>query len=69
MGFDDTFVRPGAREGSVSVWYFRAGRLIAVDAVNDAKAYVVGKKLIEMGRTPERAALKDPATDLKALTF
>ncbi|WP_371731630.1 NAD(P)/FAD-dependent oxidoreductase [Shinella sp. AETb1-6] len=68
-GFDDTFVRPGQREGSVSVWYFRQGRLIAVDAVNDAKAYVVGKKLIEMGRTPERAALEDPATDLKALTL
>ncbi|MGQ3294029.1 MAG: oxidoreductase C-terminal domain-containing protein, partial [Shinella sp.] len=62
-------VRVGQREGSVSVWYFREGRLIAVDAVNDAKAYVVGKKLIEMGRTPERAALEDPATDLKALTL
>ena len=35
----------------------------------NAKAYVVGKKLIEMGRTPERAALEDPATDLKALTL
>ena len=69
MGFDDTFVRPGQREGSVSVWYFRKGRLIAVDAVNDAKAYVVGKKLIDMGRTPERALLEDPAADLKALTL
>lgn len=68
MGFDDTLVRPGQREGSVSVWYFRERRLIAVDAVNDAKAYVVGKKLIEMGRTPERAVLADPASDLKALT-
>ena len=57
------------REGAVSVWYFREGRLIAVDAVNDAKAYVVGKKLIEMGRTPDRAALEDPAADLKALTL
>ena len=37
-----------------------------VDAVNDAKAYVVGKKLIEMGRTPDRASLEDPAADLKA---
>jgi 3-phenylpropionate/trans-cinnamate dioxygenase ferredoxin reductase subunit len=69
MGFDDTLVRAGQREGSVSVWYFREGRLIAVDAVNDAKAYVVGKKLIDLGRTPERALLEDPATDLKALTL
>jgi 3-phenylpropionate/trans-cinnamate dioxygenase ferredoxin reductase subunit len=69
MGFDDTLVRPGQREGSVSVWYFRDGRLIAVDAVNDAKAYVVGKKLLELGRTPDRASLEDPALDLKALTL
>ncbi|QRM54460.1 FAD-dependent oxidoreductase [Sinorhizobium sp. BG8] len=67
MGFDDTLVRPGAREGSVSVWYFRAGELIAVDAVNDAKAYVTGKKLLELGRTPDRALLEDPSTDLKTL--
>ncbi|MCF3641473.1 FAD-dependent oxidoreductase [Rhizobium sp. TRM95111] len=66
-GFDDTLVRPGTREGSVSVWYFREGRLIAVDAVNDAKAYVTGKKLLEMGRTPERGLLEDAATDLKTL--
>lgn len=66
-GYDETLVRAGAREGSVSVWYFREGRLIAVDAVNDAKAYVTAKKLLEMGRTPDRAALEDPAIDLKAL--
>lgn len=69
MGYDDTLVRAGQREGSVSVWYFRQGRFIAVDAVNDAKAYVVGKKLLEMGRTPDRGLLEDPATDLKALTL
>ncbi|MFC3073086.1 NAD(P)/FAD-dependent oxidoreductase [Shinella pollutisoli] len=69
QGFDETVVRPGQRDGSVSVWYFREGRLIAVDAVNDAKAYVVGKKLIEMGRTPDRAVIEDPQSDLKALAL
>jgi len=69
QGYDDTLVRPGQREGSVSVWYFRDGRFLAVDAVNDAKAYVVGKKLLELGRTPDRASLEDPAFDLKALTL
>ncbi|WP_245294786.1 NAD(P)/FAD-dependent oxidoreductase [Rhizobium rhizosphaerae] len=67
LGHDETLTRPGAREGAVSVWYFRGGRLIAVDALNDAKAYVTGKKLIEMGVTPERVRLADPATDLKSL--
>jgi 3-phenylpropionate/trans-cinnamate dioxygenase ferredoxin reductase subunit len=60
-------MRPGAREGSLSVWYFREGRLIAVDAINDAKAYVTGKKLLETGREPDRALLLDPAADLKQL--
>lgn len=67
LGHDETLVRPGQREGSVSVWYFREGKLIAVDAVNDAKAYVTGKKLLEAGRTPDRNILADPQSDLKAL--
>ncbi|MBT9368542.1 FAD-dependent oxidoreductase [Rhizobium sp. CSW-27] len=67
QGYDETLVRPGAREGSASIWYFRAGRFIAVDAVNDAKAYVTGKKLLELGIQPERAILADAAADLKLL--
>ncbi|WP_082909850.1 NAD(P)/FAD-dependent oxidoreductase [Sinorhizobium glycinis] len=67
LGHDETLVRPGQREGSVSVWYFRQDKLIAVDAINDAKAYVTGKKLLEAGKTPGRALLADPQVDLKAL--
>ncbi|MDK1488684.1 FAD-dependent oxidoreductase [Sinorhizobium sp. 7-81] len=67
LGHDETLVRPGQREGSVSVWYFRQGKFIAVDAINDAKAYVTGKKLLEAGITPDRAKLADPDTDLKSL--
>ena len=66
-GHDETIVRKGQREGSVSVWYFREGALVAVDAINDAKAYVTGKKLIDLGLTPDRAVLSDPQADLKAL--
>lgn len=67
LGHDETVTRAGQREGSASVWYYRQGTLIAVDAINDAKAYVVGKKLIETGMTPDKAAIENPATDLKAL--
>ncbi|MCX8999161.1 FAD-dependent oxidoreductase [Rhizobiaceae bacterium BDR2-2] len=66
-GYSETLVRPGARAGSLSVWYFRAGALIAVDAINDAKAYVAGKKMMESGITPPKEALTDPAFDLKQL--
>jgi 3-phenylpropionate/trans-cinnamate dioxygenase ferredoxin reductase component len=67
LGYDETLVRPGAREGAVSIWYFRQNKLIAVDAVNDAKAYVTGKKMLETGINPDKALLADPATDLKLL--
>ncbi|TRW99363.1 pyridine nucleotide-disulfide oxidoreductase [Paracoccus sp. M683] len=65
-GYDQTITRPGETDQSGSVWYFRAGQLIAVDALNDARAYMVGKRLIEAGRTapPETIAT---APDLKAL--
>lgn len=67
LGYDETLVRPGAREGAVSIWYFRQGKLVAVDAVNDAKAYVTAKKMLETGINPDRTLLADPATDLKQL--
>ncbi len=50
-----------------SHWYFREGVFLAVDALNDPRAYMVGKRLLEMGKTPEAAALADPATELKTL--
>jgi 3-phenylpropionate/trans-cinnamate dioxygenase ferredoxin reductase subunit len=35
--------------------------------MNDSRAYMVGKRLIEMGRSPDRAAIADPGTELKTL--
>ncbi|MCO5730855.1 NAD(P)/FAD-dependent oxidoreductase [Rhizobium sp. SSA_523] len=72
LGYDETIVRAGAREGAVSIWYFRQDRFVAVDAINDGKAYVTGKKLldmgrVEMGRDLDRAVLLDPQMDLKLL--
>jgi 3-phenylpropionate/trans-cinnamate dioxygenase ferredoxin reductase subunit len=38
---------------------------LAVDAINDARAYMVGKRLVEMDRSPEISAISDTTTDLK----
>ena len=65
-GFDSIVVRRGD-EGAVSHWYYRDGTLLALDAMNDSRAYMVGKRLIEMGRSPETSVIEDPATNLKAL--
>jgi 3-phenylpropionate/trans-cinnamate dioxygenase ferredoxin reductase subunit len=59
-------VRPGKRPGSQSVWYYRQGALIAVDAMNDALAYAFGKKALESGKTISPAQAADPTVDLKA---
>ncbi|MBE9476309.1 MAG: pyridine nucleotide-disulfide oxidoreductase, partial [Proteobacteria bacterium] len=40
-------------------------QLLAVDAMNDPRGYMVGKRIIEAGKTLPKAAAGDPATDLK----
>ncbi|MDP2062238.1 MAG: FAD-dependent oxidoreductase [Phaeovulum sp.] len=63
-GYDQVITR---RAEGYSVWYYRGKTLLAVDALNDARAYMVGKRLIEAGRSPDAARVADPLTDLKAL--
>jgi len=50
-----------------SNWYFAGDRLLAVDALGDPRAYMIGKRLIEAGRSPDAALIADPGTDLKSL--
>lgn len=65
-GYDRVVTRPG--EGAAaSFWYYAGDRLLAVDAMNDPRAYMVGKRLIEAGRSPDPTLVADPATDLKVL--
>ena len=63
----DRIVTRGPEAAAVSFWYYKGDNLLAVDAMNDPRAYMVGKRLIEMGKSPDPAAISDPATVLKAL--
>ena len=63
----DRIVTRGPEGEAVSFWYFKGAELLAVDAMNDSRSYMVGKRLIEMGRSPDPVAIADPATNLKAL--
>ena len=65
-GYDRIVTRPG-EAGVVSFWYYAGDTLLAVDALNDARAYMIGKRLIEMGRSPDAAEIANPETNLKAL--
>lgn len=64
-GYDDTVSRPGAKEGSASVWYYRGDTLIAVDAMGDPRAYMIGKRLIEAGKTLPKDVAADGEANLK----
>jgi 3-phenylpropionate/trans-cinnamate dioxygenase ferredoxin reductase component len=64
-GYDRIVTRKG--EGAaVSFWYYRGADLLAVDAMNDSRAYMVGKRLIEMGKSPAPDVIGQ-TEDLKAL--
>lgn len=65
-GYDRIVTRGPEGEG-VSFWYFAGDRLLAVDAMNDPRSYMVGKRLIEQGKSPDPAAVADMGTNLKAL--
>lgn len=65
-GYDRIVSRTGPN-GAVSFWYYLGSQLLAVDAMNDARAYMVGKRLIELNRSPEPADIAEPSTDLKSL--
>ncbi|KCV56130.1 NAD(P)/FAD-dependent oxidoreductase [Bordetella bronchiseptica] len=55
----DAVVSHASAKGE-SHWYFRADRLISVDALNDGRAYMVGKKLLEAGRAVGRGEVERP---------
>jgi 3-phenylpropionate/trans-cinnamate dioxygenase ferredoxin reductase component len=66
-GADRILTRPGARDSAQSVWYFAGPTLLAIDAMNDPRAYMTAKRWIEAGHSPDPAGIADPAADLRTL--
>ncbi len=66
-GYDRVVTREGEREGSYSCWYFRGLELLAVDAMNDPKAYMTGKRWIEAGLSPTAEDIAE-GLDFKAIS-
>lgn len=65
--YDEHVVRGDPETGSFAVFYLRAGRLIAVDAVNAAPEFIVTKKMIISGQTLAPADLQDTSVSMKEL--
>ncbi len=66
-GYDRIITRSSADSSCKSFWYYNGAQLIAVDAMNDPRAYMVGKRLIDSGKTADPEAVSDPTTELKDL--
>ncbi len=64
-GYTHVVTRTG--EGTQSFWYYKDAELLAVDAINAPRDYMVGKRLIDMGKSPDADVIRDPSSDLKAL--
>ncbi len=65
-GFNQVVTRP-TNKNTVSFWYYKDEQLIAVDAMNDPRAYMVGKRLIDAGKTAPKDFIKDVSFELKNL--
>lgn len=51
-GYDRVVTRAGEAADAMSFWYYRGDELLAADAINDPRAYMVAKRLIEAGKSP-----------------
>ncbi|UZO82609.1 NAD(P)/FAD-dependent oxidoreductase [Aquimarina sp. ERC-38] len=67
LDFDESIIR--SEEGSThkfSIWYFKNDELQAVDAINNAKAYVLGTKFIKDRTKINKDNLKDTSAKLSS---
>jgi 3-phenylpropionate/trans-cinnamate dioxygenase ferredoxin reductase component len=65
-GFDQTVVRGDPEARKFSVFYFKDGRLAAVDSINRPADHMVARKLMANGTTLTPAQAADLSVDLKA---
>lgn len=64
-GYDHSLIRGDPATRSFSVIYFKAGRIIALDCVNNVKDYSQGRKLVEQRLSIDPARLADTSHQLK----
>ncbi|TLX72294.1 pyridine nucleotide-disulfide oxidoreductase [Labilibacter sediminis] len=65
-GANDIIIRQeNNNKKKFSIWYFQDNKLLAVQAVNDMKAYVIGTKFIKENTPLDKSKLRDPDVELK----
>lgn len=64
-GYDRVVVR--IKDNARSHWYYKGDTLLAVDGINAPRAYMVGKRLLEMGKSPSPETITDTSIVIKSL--
>lgn len=68
--YNEVYVRKEATENtSFSVWYFKDDELLAVDAVNNARAYMLGTRIIKAKQKINKSKLVDVSIPMKPTSF
>tara|TARA_R110002126_G_scaffold34643_1_gene107042 strand:+ start:4412 stop:5653 length:1242 start_codon:yes stop_codon:yes gene_type:complete len=69
-GYNEVLVRKEEGESvSFSVWYFKDDELLAVDAINNGKAYVLGTRFIKGNQKIDKTKLVDVSIPMKPTSF
>ena len=68
-GYNQIIIRQEEAENSFSTWYFKDDELLAVDAVNFAKAYVLGTKFIKSKQKLDTSKISDLSIPFKPNSF
>ena len=66
-GYDQVVTRGDTTQPAFSAFYFRGARLLAVDSLNRIPDHMVGRKLLDHGRSPTPEQAADGTFDLHAL--
>jgi 3-phenylpropionate/trans-cinnamate dioxygenase ferredoxin reductase subunit len=64
-GYDRVVIRDSGE--ARSHWYYKGDELLAVDAMNDPRAFMVAKRLLAAGKSPAPEPVGNPETELKPL--
>ena len=68
VDYDNLIMRKKSDE-EVSIWYLKNDQIIAVDAINNPRAYMLGMKLIKSKSQVEPKKIKDIETPLSPTSF
>ncbi len=64
LGYTKVVTRPGTKPGAFSNWYFKGEEMIACDAINDARSFMMAKRWLAVAHRPCPELICDPSWDL-----